>query len=62
MAPLAKQVVEAELGLALDRRVRAELEGWLDGGAEDDGDTGESGDTSEDGEEGDTCDDGARTV
>ncbi|RAJ62432.1 MerR-like DNA binding protein [Streptomyces sp. Amel2xB2] len=27
--PLAKQVVEAELGLALDRRVRDEIEKWL---------------------------------
>ncbi|RCG23313.1 MerR family transcriptional regulator [Streptomyces reniochalinae] len=29
VAPTARQIVEAELGLALDRRVRAELEGWL---------------------------------
>ena len=29
MRPIAKQVVEAELGLALDRRVRSELETWL---------------------------------
>lgn len=29
LRPLAKQVVEAELGLALDRRVRSELEAWL---------------------------------
>jgi DNA-binding transcriptional MerR regulator len=27
--PIAKQVVEAELGLALDRRVRSEIETWL---------------------------------
>lgn len=27
--PIAKQIVEAELGLALDRRVRAELADWL---------------------------------
>ncbi|MBO8195882.1 MerR family transcriptional regulator [Streptomyces oryzae] len=38
LAPLAKQVVEAELGLALDRRVRAELEGWLGVGGLDVGD------------------------
>lgn len=31
--PLAKQVVEAELGLALDRRVRAEVEDWISGEA-----------------------------
>lgn len=31
VGPIAKQVVEAELGLALDRRVRAELEEWLSG-------------------------------
>ncbi|NSC22202.1 MerR family transcriptional regulator [Streptomyces albus subsp. chlorinus] len=31
VAPLAKQIVEAELGLAMDRRVRAELEEWLGG-------------------------------
>jgi DNA-binding transcriptional MerR regulator len=30
LRPLAKQVVEAELGLALDRRVRAEIEEWID--------------------------------
>ncbi|MGP3976691.1 MerR family transcriptional regulator [Streptomyces sp. 8N114] len=35
LAPVAKQVVEAELGLALDRRVRAELEEWLTGGQAD---------------------------
>ena len=29
LRPLAKQVVEAELGLALDRRVRAEVEEWI---------------------------------
>lgn len=29
LRPLAKQVVEAELGLALDRRVRAEIEEWI---------------------------------
>ncbi|AXK37744.1 MerR family transcriptional regulator [Streptomyces armeniacus] len=29
LRPLAKQVVEAELGLALDRRVRSELDAWL---------------------------------
>lgn len=29
LRPLAKQVVEAELGLALDRRVRAEVEQWI---------------------------------
>lgn len=29
LRPLAKQVVEAELGLALDRRLRGELEAWL---------------------------------
>ncbi|OEV05265.1 MerR family transcriptional regulator [Streptomyces oceani] len=29
LRPLAKQIVEAELGLALDRRVRSELDGWL---------------------------------
>lgn len=29
LRPLAKQVVEAELGLALDRRVRAEIEEWM---------------------------------
>ncbi len=28
VAPIAKQVIEAELGLALDRRVRAELADW----------------------------------
>ncbi|RLL70363.1 MerR family transcriptional regulator [Streptomyces sp. Z26] len=41
--PLAKQVVEAELGLALDRRVREELDTWLlppDGGGGDDGANG----------------------
>lgn len=32
LRPLAKQVVEAELGLALDRRVRAEIEQWMDRG------------------------------
>jgi DNA-binding transcriptional MerR regulator len=31
MRPLAKQVVEAELGLALDRRVGAELDRWAEG-------------------------------
>ena len=31
LRPLAKQVVEAELGLALDRRVRAEMEEWIAG-------------------------------
>ncbi|MFG3259499.1 MerR family transcriptional regulator [Streptomyces sp. NPDC048172] len=31
VGPLSKAVVEAELGLALDRRVRAELEEWLRG-------------------------------
>jgi DNA-binding transcriptional MerR regulator len=29
LRPLAKQVVEAELGLALDRRVQAEVEHWM---------------------------------
>ncbi|QPP10864.1 MerR family transcriptional regulator [Streptomyces bathyalis] len=29
LRPLAKQVVEAELGLALDRRVRAEIDEWI---------------------------------
>lgn len=29
LRPLAKQIVEAELGLALDRRVRAEVEEWI---------------------------------
>ncbi|MFC4494286.1 MerR family transcriptional regulator [Streptomyces ovatisporus] len=29
LRPLAKQVVEAELGLALDRRVRAEVDQWI---------------------------------
>ncbi|WP_346777379.1 MerR family transcriptional regulator [Streptomyces sp. HNM0575] len=29
LRPLAKQVFEAELGLALDRRVRAEVEQWI---------------------------------
>ncbi|HWM38488.1 MAG TPA: MerR family transcriptional regulator [Streptomyces sp.] len=29
LRPLAKQVVEAELGLALDRRVRAEVDEWI---------------------------------
>lgn len=29
--PIAKQVVEAELGLALDRRVRSEIDTWLSG-------------------------------
>lgn len=29
VAPVAKQIVEAELGLALDRRVKAELQEWL---------------------------------
>ncbi|MCT2593059.1 MerR family transcriptional regulator [Streptomyces sp. N2-109] len=28
--PLAKEVVQAELGLAMDRRVRAELDAWLE--------------------------------
>jgi DNA-binding transcriptional MerR regulator len=32
LSPIAKQVVEAELGLALDRRVRAEAEKWFAGG------------------------------
>ncbi|SES22635.1 MerR family transcriptional regulator [Streptomyces qinglanensis] len=35
LAPTAKQIVEAELGLALDRRVRAELEDWLGTGQPD---------------------------
>ncbi|MGP3989518.1 MerR family transcriptional regulator [Streptomyces sp. 3N207] len=39
LAPVAKQVVEAELGLALDRRVRAELEGWLSSHKADRGET-----------------------
>lgn len=40
--PLAKEVVEAELGLAIDRRLRTEIEAWLAdrGTAADDGDSG----------------------
>lgn len=34
--PLAKQVVQAELGLAMDRRVRAELDTWLESPATED--------------------------
>ncbi|MBO8199661.1 MerR family transcriptional regulator [Streptomyces smyrnaeus] len=37
VAPVAKQIVEAELGLALDRRVRAELEEWLAGRTDGEG-------------------------
>lgn len=32
LSPVAKQVVEAELGLALDRRLREEAEKWFTGG------------------------------
>jgi hypothetical protein len=53
LRPLAKQVVEAELGLALDRRVRAEVDQWitqgdppLSDGADDDADG--MGDTDDD--------------
>lgn len=34
LSPVAKQVVEAELGLALDRRVREEAEQWFASGPE----------------------------
>ncbi|MET9290489.1 MerR family transcriptional regulator [Streptomyces sp. NPDC003077] len=32
LRPITKNVVEAELSMAMDRRVRAELEAWLGGG------------------------------
>lgn len=34
LRPLAKTVVDAELSLAMDRRIRQELESWLGGGAD----------------------------
>ncbi|WP_314174666.1 MerR family transcriptional regulator [Streptomyces winkii] len=49
LRPLAKQVVEAELGLALDRRVRDEIEEWLANGgpaARDDAGTTGTNDTT----------------
>ncbi|WP_420802469.1 MerR family transcriptional regulator [Streptomyces taklimakanensis] len=50
LRPLAKQVVDAELALAMDRRVRAEVENWSRprDGAADAGGTGDAGDAGDD--------------
>jgi DNA-binding transcriptional MerR regulator len=38
LRPLAKNIVEAEMSLAMDRRVRAEIDAWMRGQAETAGD------------------------
>lgn len=34
LRPLAKNIVDAEMSLAMDRRVRREIDGWMRAGAE----------------------------